>query len=338
MGKGNYSQERGKRMKKLLFIFALLILVGEGLASRNDVSKEAVHKIDDLLFRRMSVVMKKINENKLLATKDKYNKDYADELERSQVHLEYLQDKLKIMGKVKNEIDRGYVELDSLLKKFPKGKPGHKLISTFNKYFFAYKKFMDALDKYLKNQINACILWGSVIKLETNQQLFFDALDNDDVEQAQTFFEKESELISNYDNKFKSVDFKGKIPSGWATEFRNTYDKMHEWHSKFLEAKKQKNESLYKDLRLESFELIVKIPYEKSLKFRTEVENILFERNPEIENLEKKSVEAGREAYQLYFIQKTDIGEDPNEVWDKIKKLGIGPRGSQEPKALASRK
>lgn len=313
----------------LLFLFTLILISCSSV--ENEIRKEAVHEIDDLLLRRISVVMKNIDEDKFLATKEKYKKNYTDELERSQVHSEYLQNKMKIMGRVKNEIDEGCVELDSLLKKFPEGKSGHKLISTFNKYFFAYKTFMDSLDKDLKNRINTSILNNSVVKLESNQQLFFDALDISDVEQAQTFFEKEDRLISDYNSNSKSVDFKGRIPNEWFIEFKITYDKMHEWHRKFLEAKKQKNESLYRKLRLESFDLILKIPYEKVQKFRAEAENILFGHNPEIEKLEKKSAEAGREAYQLYFIQKTDIGEDPNEVWDKIKQLGNEMSASHRP-------
>lgn len=306
----------GGRMKNLLFIL-LVFLVGENLACKSEVSKEAVYKIDDLLSKRMTLVIKKIEEDKNLATKDKYNKDYTDEVERSSVHLEYLQEKIEIMSAVKKEIDEGNEELVLLLEKYPQGKPGHTLIFAFKNYFDAYKTFMDSLDKDLKNQIKTCILYNSIVSLETNQQLFFDALDSFDIKQAQFCYEKEGELINNYDSNFKLVDFKGKIPSEWATKFRNTYDKMHEWNKKFLEARKQKDDSLYRKLRLEGFELVFKIPYAKSEKFRTEIENVLFGYDPEIEKLEKKSAEAGREAYQMYYVRKTKIGEDPYAIWRK---------------------
>jgi len=296
-----------------LFIFVLVFLVGENLACRSEVSKEAVHKIDDLLSKRMNVVAKKIEEDK--NWQPKINITKIAEVETSRAHLEYLLKKIELMSAVKKEIDEGNAELVLLLEKYPQGKPGHTLIFAFKNYFDAYKTFMDSLNKHLKNQIRTCILYNSIVSLETNQQLFFDALDSSDVERAQTCYEKETELINNFDSNFKLVDFKGKIPSEWPTEFRNTYDKMHEWNKKFLEARNQKNDSLYRKLRLEGFALVFKIPYEKSEKFRTEIENILFESDPEIENLEKKSMEAGRVALEMYYIQKTNIGEDPHAIF-----------------------
>lgn len=297
-------------MKTPAFIFVLGSLIFAIAACTSDISKEAIHEIDDLLARRMEVVAHQIELDNSLRTKEKYNREITDELERSKLHLEYVQEKYELMTVVKTEIDAGYEDMKLMIEKYPEGKPGHTLILAFKNHFEAYKVFMDVMVPYLNNQINTCILYNSIVSLETNQQLFFDALDNNDVQQAQTLYDEEEKILENYESEFELVDFKGKIPIEWATEFKDTYVKMHEWLRKFLQAKKQKDEALYKKLRLEGFELVFKIPYAKTEKLRNEIEYILFEYDPDVEALEKKSADAGLEAYTLYYEQKMELGED----------------------------
>ena len=301
-------------MKTRAFIFVLGILVITNISCQSELNKEAVHDIDNLLSKRMTEVMEKVAQDKSLGDKDKYNREITDEVERNKLHLEYLQEKLELMTQVRTEIDAGNEDIKLLMEKYPEGKPGHSLILAFKDYFEAYKILMDAMKLDLDNQINTSILCNTIVSLETNQQLFFNALDNNNVKQAQSCYEKEEELLKDYENNFKLVDFKGKVPSEWINEFRDTYAKMHEWLYKFLDAKKQRDEALYRKLRLEGFELVFKIPYEKNEKFRNEIEDILFEYNPETEALERKSAEAGKKAYILYAEKKIELGEDPNEI------------------------
>jgi len=302
---------------KRTLVTLLAIIIGAGVGCKNNISKEAVHKIDDLLSRRMTVVMKCVDEDKNLASKDEYTKDYSNELDRGRARLEYFMEKHKLMSSVKNEIDGGCEELDFLLEQLTESDSAHILIYTFKNYFDSYKIFIDTLEKKLQNQINTCTLFNSIVSVEMNQQLFIDALDSNEIKKAQFYFDIEDNLIKDYESNHNSVDFKGEIPSEWANEFRSVYDKIHEWGGKFLTAKKQRNESLYNQYRLEAFGLIPKIPYVKSNKLSTVINNILYELDPEIEALEKKSADAGAEAYQLYINQKAAIGEDPNEILGK---------------------
>ena len=91
---------------------------------------------------------------------------------------------------------------------------------------------------------------------------------------------------------------------------------MHEWLENFLNAKKQNDEALYRELRIDSFKDIFKIPYAKTEKLREEMEYILFEYDPAVEALEKKSADAGLEAYTLYYEQKMELGEDASDIFE----------------------
>ena len=96
-----------------LFLFTLILISCS--SAENEISKEAVHKIDDLLNRSMTVVVKAFKEDKLLANQDQYNRVYQSEIERSVMLLNYFNKRQEIMRTAIKEIEEGYKELDLLL-------------------------------------------------------------------------------------------------------------------------------------------------------------------------------------------------------------------------------
>ena len=78
-----------------------------------------------------------------------------------------------------------------------------------------------------------------------------------------------------------------------------------------MEAKNQNNEGLHKKLVLEGKEVFDSIPFIESTEFMNELEKIICDTPLEIINLNQKSLELATKAYELYFIQKYKIGEEP---------------------------
>jgi len=283
------------------------------MACQSDLSQEAVHEIDDLLARRMTVVIHQARQDESLHNKEKYQRETTGELEKNTLWLEYLQERYELLSAMKIEIDASNEDLNLMIEKYPKGKPGHTLIHAFKNYLKVYKDTMDAMVPDLNNQINTGILYASIITLETNQQLFFDALDNKSLQQAEGFSLKGEMLFRKYENKFEQVDFNGKISSEWATEFRDIYEKMHRWFLEFRMAKMRKDEALYKKLKLDSTELVLDIPHAKFVELKKVMIDILFDDNPDVDALHEKREEAGELAYTLYYEQKKELGEEVSE-------------------------
>lgn len=302
-----------------LFLFTLILISCS--SAENEISKEAVHKIDDLLNRRVIVVVKAIKEDKLLANQDQYNRVYQSEIERSVVLLNYFNKRQEIISTAIKEIEEGYKELDLLFSKYNKGEPGFDLINSFRNYFYHYKQFFDAASQDLDNKVKAIILYKTIVSLETNQQSFFNALELNKINQVELLLNNEAKLIDEYKQTIYQVDFDAEIPDEWKKEFVDTYIQMHEWNKKFYEAKKQNDDVLYSQLRKEGANLLWDIPYNKTSKFNNELEKILFETPIEIDDLEVESREAGMKAYELYYIHKKKIGENPYEFKKKLNEI-----------------
>lgn len=303
-----------------LFLFTLIQF--SCTSAENEISREAVHKIDDLLKRRMIVVAKAIKEDRLLANQDPLNRVYQSEMERSVMFLNYFNKRQEIMRTAIKEIEEGYKELDLLFSQYNKGEPGFDLINSFRNYFYHYKQFFDAASQDLENKVKASILYKTVISLETNQLLFFLDLELNKFNQVELLLNNEAKFIGEYKQAIYQVDFDVEIPDEWKKEFVYTYMRMHKWNKKYYEAKKQKmDDVLYSQLRKEGDNLFWDIPHKKNSKFINELEKILFETPIEIDDLEVESRERRLEAYELYNIHKKKIGEDPYEIQKKLNEI-----------------
>ena len=293
-----------------LFIYFTFIFIGN-IGSEEKVSKEAVHRIDDLLLKRMFIVKKKIKEDKFFSNQPQYNLNYKDEIQRSEAFIDYFKKRLEIAKSIKDEINAGYKELEILSLKYTEGKPGYQLINTFKNWFYGYKRFVEAAYNDLDDKKMASLMYKIIVQLEMTQKNFFYVLEKSNIQQAKKFLDKENELIKKYSQNINKIYFKNRIPDKWKKEFVDTYTQMHMWNKKYFDAKKQNNEELYNKLILEGDKVLTSIPFIKSSIFMNELEGIIFDIPIELEILNKKSAELAMKAYELYFIQKYKIGEEP---------------------------
>lgn len=276
---------------------------------QDEVRKEALHEIDDLLIKRMHVVMSKKREDALLS--NQYAVDYKDEILRSEAIVNYFQKRKEIIKGIKDELDKGCKEIDILLLKYNEGKPGYQIINYFKNYFYDYKLYMDAAYEDIGDKVRVGILYKTIVLLETNQKSFFDALEKGHIQQGNNFLEKGCELIEDYKQNIDKIKYKSRIPDEWKQEFIDTYTRIYEWNKKFYEAKVDKNEMLYEQILIESAKVMLTIPWIKSIEFPNEFQKIINYVPKEIEILHKKTEESGTKAYALYYTQKRKIGENP---------------------------
>lgn len=284
--------------------------------SQNEVSKEAVHAIDDLLIKRISVVVSKKQEDELLSKQ--YNEDYEDEISRSEAIISYFQRRQVIIKEIKNEIDGGCKELDVLFLKYKEGKPGYQLINAFRNYFHDYKRFTDAAYEDIGDKVRAGIIYKTIVLLETNQQSFYDALEQGEIQQAKKLLDREDELIEIYKQNIERIRYKARIPDEWQKEFIDTYIRMHEWNKKFYKVKVENNEFLYEKILIESAKVMLTIPLIEAIKFPNEFHKIINYVPKEIEKLQGATEESGTKAYALYYEEKQKIGEDPEDILSKF--------------------
>jgi len=144
-----------------------------------------------------------------------------------------------------------------------------------------------------------------------NQKIFFVSLEQSKIQEAKKLLNTEDKLIKDYNQNIKKIHFEYRIPDKWKQKFVDTYTKMHLWNKKYFEAKNQNNEGLHKKLVLKGKEVFDSIPFIESTEFMNELEKIICDTPLEIINLNQKSLELATKAYELYFIQKYKIGEEP---------------------------
>lgn len=284
--------------------------------SQDEISREAVHEIDDLLINRMSVIVSKKKEDELLS--NQYNEDYEDEISRSEAIISYFRKRQDIIKEIKNEIDEGCKELDVLFLKYKEGKPGYQLINAFRNYFYAYKFFIDAAYEDIGDKVKTAAIYKTIVLIEINQQSFFDALEQGDMQKGKKLLDRNGELIENYKQNIGRLKYKDRIPDEWKQEFIDAYNRIYEWNKKYYDAKVDNNELLYNQLLMESAKVMLTIPLFKAIKFPNELQKVIAYVPKEIEKLQKDTEETGKIAYALYYTQKQKIGENPEDILSKF--------------------
>jgi len=104
-------------MRNILIILCLLFLNFNLSSSEEKISKKALHKIDDLLLKRMFIIKKNIKEDKSFANQAQYIITLDNKIKRSEAFIDYFRKKLRIAKSIKDETSTGYKELEALSKK-----------------------------------------------------------------------------------------------------------------------------------------------------------------------------------------------------------------------------
>ena len=293
-----------------IILRALLWILFPLVANAAQVDKEAVHNIDEILRKRITVVSAKVAEGKALEEKYRSVDQILDPIEWAMQYGNSLSEKRELLSTTKREIDNCLVEVTILpTKRTPTGS-GRELVTNFTQYFSAYKAFLNALLINLDSQIMAAKLGYLINAIELNQQKTFDAFDASSIGTAEACYKKETELLEAYKDILTKIDLGKDFPLETKNLFTETYGAMHQEMRKYIEAYKINYET-YKKARLKGWGLLITIPYEKSAAFQKKISEILFELDPKIQVLEQKSAQAGRDAYTLYYLQKKQLGENP---------------------------
>ena len=207
-------------MRNILIILCLLFLNFNLSSSEEKISKKALHKIDDLLLKRMFIIKKNIKEDKSFANQAQYIITLDNKIKRSEAFIDYFRKKLRIAKSIKDETSTGYKELEALSKKYTKGIPGYQIVNTFKDYFHAYKCFAEAAHNDLEDKIKASLLYKVIAQLEMNQKIFFVSLEQSKIQEAKKLLNTEDKLIKDYNQNIKKIHFEYRIPDKWKQKIR----------------------------------------------------------------------------------------------------------------------
>jgi hypothetical protein len=274
------------------------------------VDKEAVHIIDEILRKRITIVSAKVAEGNALEEKYRSVVQILDPIEWAMQYGKYLSEKRELLSITKREIDNCLADVTILATKRTPTGSGRELVTKFTQYFSAYKAFLNALLINMESQILAAKLGYLINAIELNQQKTFDAFDASSIGAAEVCYKKEAELLEAYKGILTKIDLGKDFPLETKNLFIETYGAMHQEMRKYIEAYKINYET-YKKARLKDWGLLITIPYEKSAAFQKKISEILFVSDPKIHILEQKSAQAGRDAYTLYYLQKKQLAENP---------------------------